>query len=67
MDIDDLMPRKGNDPLTSLLHEDLDRLSRDELRERITLLEGEIARTRAKLEGAAQHRSAADALFAKKA
>lgn len=66
MDIDDLLPRKGNDPLASLVSEDLDRLSRDELLERITLLEGEIARTRAKLEGARRHRSAADALFAKK-
>ncbi|MBS8260980.1 DUF1192 domain-containing protein [Roseibium polysiphoniae] len=43
--------------------EDLSRTSEDELRERITLLEAEITRTRGVLSERGNIRSAADALF----
>ena len=65
MDLDDLLPRKKDDPLALVAREDLDRLSVDELRARIAALEAEIARTKTKLEGATSFRSAADALFRK--
>ena len=66
MDVDDLLPRrKPDDTLTALARQDLDPLSVDELAERIAALEAEIARTRAKLDGARSFRSAADALFKK--
>ncbi len=65
MDLDDLLPRKKDDPLALVTREDLDRLSVEELRARIAVLEAEIARTKAKLEGATSFRSAADALFKK--
>ena len=66
MDLDDLLPRrKPDDALVALSRQDLDPLSVDELAERIKLLEAEISRTRAKLEGAQSFRSAADALFKK--
>jgi uncharacterized small protein (DUF1192 family) len=65
MDADDLIPRKKDDALTALVTQDLDPLSVDELRERIVRLEGEIGRTRAKLDGATKFRSAADSLFRK--
>lgn len=64
MDIDELMPRRNaDDPLAALRREDLDRLSLDELKQRISVLEAEIDRTRAKLDSASTFRSAADALF----
>lgn len=63
VDIDELLPRKSQDPLTQVCREDLDPLSVAELDERIALLEGEIARVRAKLDGAVTHRSQADTLF----
>ena len=62
MDLDDFQPRPG-DPLTELVRQDLDKLSVGELRERMTALEGEIARCRQKLERAVNHRASADALF----
>jgi uncharacterized small protein (DUF1192 family) len=65
MDLDDLLPHKKDDPLALITREDLDRLSVEELRARIAVLEAEIARTKAKLEGATSFRSAADALFRK--
>ena len=65
MDLDDLLPHKKDDPLALITREDLDRLSVEELRGRISVLEAEIARTKAKLEGATSFRSAADALFRK--
>lgn len=55
-------PRKDG-ALAQLLAEDLDRLSLTELDARIAALEGEVARTRAKREGATAFRSAADSLF----
>jgi uncharacterized small protein (DUF1192 family) len=44
---------------------DLDPLSVAELHARIATLEGEIVRTRAKLDHATRHRSIADELFKK--
>lgn len=64
MDLDELMPRRNaDDPLSALRREDLDRLSLDELKQRIAVLEAEVDRTRAKLNAASTFRSAADALF----
>jgi uncharacterized small protein (DUF1192 family) len=65
MDLDDIMPKRADDPLVQLLRQDLDRLSLDELRDRITILTAEIARVQAKLDGATKFRSAADGLFKK--
>lgn len=65
MDLDDVLPRKQNDPLAALQREDLDRLSREELAERILALQAEISRAQSKLEGASKFRSVADALFKK--
>ena len=64
MDMDDILPppRKGS-ALAELSAEDLDRLSLTELDARISALEGETARTRAKRDGATAFRSAADSLF----
>ncbi len=63
MDLEDALPRRQNDALVALQKEDLDRLSRDELAERIAGLNAEIARTQAKLDGASKFRSAAEAFF----
>ncbi len=63
MDLDDILGPRPDDPLPALLREDLDRLSVAELHARIAALEGEIARSRVKIEGAVNHRASADALF----
>ena len=65
MDLDELIPDKPDDPLKLLTRQDLDPLSVDELEARIAILEGEIARVRAKLENAVNFRSTADELFRK--
>lgn len=65
MDMDDLTPARAPDPLRLLARQDLDPFSVAELEARIAALEAEIARTRAKLEGASRFRSAADSLFRK--
>ncbi|HEX4695008.1 DUF1192 domain-containing protein [Sphingomonas sp.] len=65
MDLDELFPDKPDDPLTLLTRQDLDPLSVDELQARIAILEGEIARVKAKLENAVNFRSTADELFRK--
>jgi uncharacterized small protein (DUF1192 family) len=62
MDLDDVPPRP-DDVLDRLVRQDLDPLSVAELEARIAALEGEIARTRARIERAATHRASADALF----
>ena len=62
MDMDDHPPLRS-DPLDQLVREDLDRLSVDELNDRVAALEGEIARIRRKIEGAVNHRASADELF----
>ena len=65
MDPDELFPDKPGDPLVQLTRQDLDPLSVEELQERIDVLEGEIARVKAKIEAAVNHRATADALFKK--
>jgi uncharacterized small protein (DUF1192 family) len=62
---EDDLPRKKADTLAELAREDLDRLSIAELDERIAALEAELARARAKRDGAARFRAAADSLFRK--
>jgi uncharacterized small protein (DUF1192 family) len=57
------LPRRKADLLVELAREDLDKLSIAELDERIAALEAEIARSKAKREGAASFRAAADSLF----
>ncbi len=63
VDLDDILGARPDDPLPALLREDLDRLSVAELEARITALQGEIARTRRKIDGAVDHMASADALF----
>lgn len=63
MDLDDILGPRPGDPLPALIAQDLDRLSVAELEARVVALEGEIARCRAKIEGAVNHRASADALF----
>ena len=65
MDLDELFPDKPDDPLKLLTKQDLDPLSVDELEARIAILEGEIARVRAKLANAVNFRSTAGELFKK--
>lgn len=62
MDPDDAPSRPG-DALAALLRQDLDPLSVAELEARIAALEGEIARTRARIDRSVSHRADADALF----
>jgi uncharacterized small protein (DUF1192 family) len=49
--------------LVEVSKEDLELYGAEELKERIELLEAEIGRTRAALDGRHERRSAADALF----
>jgi uncharacterized small protein (DUF1192 family) len=65
MDLEELFPSKPGDPLVLLTKQDLDPLSVEELEERIATLEGEIARVRAKMDAAVNHRASAEALFKK--
>ena len=65
MDLDELFPDKPDDPLTLLVKQDLDPLSVEELHARIAILEGEIARVKAKLEASVNFRASADQLFKK--
>ena len=65
MDLDELFPDKPKDPLTQLARQDLDPLSVEELHARIEVLEGEIARVRARIENAVNFRASADAIFKK--
>ena len=63
MDSDENLPLRRDDPLASLVRQDLDPLSVAELEERITALKFEIVRCEGKIAFATRHRSAADALF----
>ena len=63
MDLDEFSPKRAGDPLAALIVQDLDPLSVKELEERIAVLEGEIARTRGKLQRAVNHRATAHDLF----
>ena len=65
MDLEELFPSKPGDPLALLVKQDLDPLSVEELNERIETLEGEIARVKAKIESAVNHRASAEDLFRK--
>lgn len=65
MDLEELFPSKPDDPLTQLTRQDLDPLSVEELEARIALLEGEIARVKAKMDAAVKFRESADELFRK--
>lgn len=65
MDLDELLPRKPDDPLAQLARQDLDPFSVDELHARIAGLEAEIARCRAKIEAAVSFRATAEAIFKK--
>ncbi len=65
--MDDLFAQRPGDPLALLARQDLGPFSVEELQERIVMLEAEIARARAKCEGAVNHRASADALFGKPA
>ena len=63
MDPDDALPRSANDALAALAREDLDPLSVEELHGRIAALEAEIARARARIDRAVNHRANAEGLF----
>ena len=65
MDLDELFPDKPGDPLKLLVKQDLDPLSVEELHNRITILESEIARVRAKIDVSVSFRASADAIFKK--
>jgi len=62
MELDDA-PSRPDDVLDQLVRQDLDPMSVAELEARVTVLEGEMLRTRNKLERAVNHRASADALF----
>ena len=62
MDADEPLAR-FSDPLALAVKQDLDPLSVAELETRIATLEAEIARARAKLQFAVNHRSSAESLF----
>jgi uncharacterized small protein (DUF1192 family) len=63
MELDDLSSKQPDDPLAQLARQDLDPFSVDELTRRITALEQEIRRTRAKMDFAVSHRASAESLF----
>jgi uncharacterized small protein (DUF1192 family) len=63
MDLDDILPKRPNDPLVMLARQDLDPLSVEELQARIAVLEAEIARSKQKMDRAVNHRASADQLF----
>jgi len=64
MDTDEIAPPpRAGDPLALAVKVDLDPYSVAELHARIAVLEGEVVRTKARLERTIADRSAADALF----
>lgn len=64
MDDEDL-PRRRDDMLAALTRQSLDPLSVEELDDRIVVLEGEIARTKAHRDAAGGVKASAEALFRK--
>ncbi|WP_397597628.1 DUF1192 domain-containing protein [Sphingorhabdus sp.] len=65
MEIDDNLPLRRDDPLNTLVKQDIDSLSVAELETRIAALKAEIMRCEGKIAFASKHRSVADALFKK--
>jgi uncharacterized small protein (DUF1192 family) len=63
MGMDEMFAKRPQDPLTLLVKQDLDPLSVNELRERVAVLEAEIARVNQKIEGSVNFRASADSLF----
>ena len=63
MDLDELLPKKPGDPLVALTKQDLDPFSVEELHDRIAVLEAEIARAKARIDHAVNHRANAESLF----
>ena len=64
MSFEDLEPQHtGSDHVRALIREDLDAYSVDDLKARITALEGEIVRVKNAIEAKSSQRNAADALF----
>lgn len=61
--MDDDAPLHPDDPLVILQKQDIDRLSVDELDARVSVLEAEIARTKARKAYAVNHKASAEALF----
>ena len=61
--MEDDLPRPRGDAASQLSYESLDSYSQDELTDRITLLEAEIARVKAHHARAADRRRLADTLF----
>ena len=49
MELDDLLPRRRDDPLVTLVRQDLDPQSVEELQARIATLESEITRAQLKI------------------
>ena len=54
---------RADDALKAVVTQDLDPLSVAELEARIVLLEGEVARVRAKMQFAVSHKASAESLF----
>lgn len=65
MDPEDLQPKRAAGALDALARDDLSLLSIDDLRERITLLNEEIARAEAEIASKQGSMSAAEAIFRK--
>ncbi|MFM5914888.1 DUF1192 domain-containing protein [Chakrabartia godavariana] len=65
MDLDDLLAKRPDDPLTQLVKQDLDPLSVEELTTRKEVLQAELARIEGKIAAAVNFRASADALFRK--
>ena len=66
MDPEDLQPKRATEAVTALGREDLSLLGIDELRERITLLRDEIARSEAQIASKQGSLSDAEAIFGKR-
>ncbi len=65
MDDHENIPRNANDPVALLVKQDLDPLSVNELDQRISMLESEISRCKAKKSFSVTHRASAENLFKK--
>jgi len=63
MEPDDLFAKRPDDPVKQLIRQDIDHLSVEELEARVAALQGEIARCRAKIANAVNHRATAESLF----